>query len=240
MSHSEHVAVSLVGITKLYRGRAVLDDLSLQLGAGTVTGLVGPNGAGKSTLLGIVAGFCAPSAGRGEVLGQPIGPNCSPHPLVGLMPEKPAFVEHLSGSANLRLLAAVLGRVGRTGVSEALESVGLRADDRKPVRAYSQGMRQRLSLAQAIMDRPRLFLLDEPTNGLDPHGVVMLRTTVRRLAAEGATVVFASHLLSEVAAVSDRVTLIDGGRITRTLDRVPSSPEELEREYLSAVSEGAS
>lgn len=226
--------VSLRGIHRSYGDRVALRGVSIDLIAGRVVGLVGPNGAGKSTLLGIIAGFAQPTSGRGQVLGQPVGPDCRPCPFVGLVPEHPAFIEHLSGSRNMRLLASIRGEIGPTDIGRALESVGLDPSDRRPVRSYSQGMRQRLSLAQAIMERPRLMLLDEPTNGLDPHGVVLLREIVRESAQRGAAVVFASHLLSEVAAVSNRIVVIDHGRVVHDVD-ASAHRDSLERLYLSSV-----
>ncbi len=230
-------AVELRGIGKRFRTHTALRDVTLTLERGSVTGLVGPNGAGKTTLLGVLAGLLAPSEGAGIILGERASAGKAASVFVGLMPEHPAFIEHLSALANLRALAAIRATAGERTLRDALERVGLDASDRRPVKAYSQGMRQRLSLAQAIMERPRLLLLDEPANGLDPHGVVMLRDVVHEAAERGCAVVLSSHLLAEVETVANRVFLIAGGRVLREL--VPGEPGSLEDAYLETIREGA-
>lgn len=228
-------AVELRGIGKRYRGRVVLCDVSLTLERGSVTGLVGPNGAGKTTLLKLLAGLIAPSEGTGSVLHAKVAPNRAARVFVGLMPEHPAFIEHLGALANLRALAAIRNTAGDEAIRETLALVGLDAADRRPVKAYSQGMRQRLSLAQATMERPRLLLLDEPANGLDPHGVVLLREMVREAADKGCAVVLSSHLLAEVETIANRVLLIADGQILREL--VPGEAASLEKIYLETIEE---
>jgi ABC-2 type transport system ATP-binding protein len=210
-------AVVLEGVGKRYGSTWALKGVEFSVPFGAVTGLVGPNGAGKSTLLNIVAGLTRVSEGEGHVLGERISPSAAAHPFVGLMIEKPGFIEHLSGRRNLEMLASIRGRVLREGVQQSLRDVGLRPADRRPVRTYSQGMRQRLSLAQAVMEKPRLVVLDEPTNGLDPVAIIEMRRTVRDLAAGGTAVLLASHLLTEVEAVSDRVVMMDAGSSVRIL-----------------------
>lgn len=207
-------AVTLSGIAKRYGRRSILEGVDLSVAAGGVTGLVGPNGAGKTTVLNIVAGLCRPSSGEGDVLGQAIGARKRPSPFVGIMTERPGFVEHLSGRRNLVLLASLRGVATSRDIEGALARVCLDPADRRPVRSYSQGMRQRLALAQAIMEKPRLLLLDEPTNGLDPAGIAEIRGIIGAAATEGAAVLLSSHLLSEVEAICDSVVLIDGGRAT--------------------------
>ena len=228
---------TLSGVSKRRGRKVVLDGVSLAIEPGTVIGIVGPNGAGKSTLLRLLAGFTEPTEGNGCVLGHAIGSSRQPTPFVGYMPERPGFVEHLSGPANLRMLAAIRGQIGRSGVAEALGRVGLDPSDRKPVRAYSLGMRQRLSLAQATMERPQLLLLDEPTNGLDPHGVVLVRETLRANARAGAAVVISSHLLAEVETLCDRVLLLSGGRLAEEWDQ-SRAPGDLEAAYLASIAGG--
>jgi ABC-2 type transport system ATP-binding protein len=197
--------------------------VDLDLVTGQVVGFVGPNGAGKTTLLKIMAGLARPTEGEGQVLGLRIAPHETPTPVVGMMVEKPAFIEHLSAVKNLEMLAAIRARIGRIEIEAALHAAGLDSSDRRPVRSFSQGMRQRLSLAQATMEDPRLLLLDEPTNGLDPRGLVEIRGMIRSLAERGATVLLASHLLSEVEAVCERVVLVDRGRIVRDFGPNPTS-----------------
>lgn len=214
---SPAVAVALRGVSKRYGSHTIISNVDLTVREGDIMGLVGPNGAGKTTLIKIIAGFARPSAGSGHVLGHEIGPRQRPSPFVGLMPEKPAFVEHVSARRNLLLLASLRRVAARKDIDRALDAVGLDARDRRPVRAYSQGMRQRLALAQAIMERPRLLLLDEPSNGLDPVGIVDVRAIIRSVATDGAAVVLSSHLLSEVQAVCSAVILVEGRRVAPLL-----------------------
>lgn len=207
----------LDGVGKAYRGRRALSDATLSLESGRVLGFVGPNGAGKTTLLRIVSGLAWPTSGTGRVLGQEIGPGRRPSPFVGMTLERPTFVEHRSGRDNLRMLASVRATIDRATIDRALESVGLDPTDSRPTRSYSLGMRQRLSIAQAIMESPPLLLLDEPTNGLDPSGIVDVRRLVRRLADEsGMAILLASHMLTEVEAVCDEVIMVEKGRIRGT------------------------
>ena len=167
------IAVELRGVGKAYQGTTALCDINLTLRCGEIVGFVGPNGAGKSTLLKIIAGLVRPGEGEGSVMNLRISPRRAPSPFVGMMLEKPSFVEHRSGRANLRLLAGIRGVIGDAEIADMLRTVGLEGVGRKAVRGYSQGMRQRLSLAQAWMEHPRLILLDEPTNGLDPAAVLL-------------------------------------------------------------------
>lgn len=205
--------VVLRGIGKRYKGRPAISNIDLDVSFGEVVGLVGPNGAGKSTLLKICAGLVRPSEGEGTVMGVRLDSRSRRTPFVGLMPERPAFIEQLSGRSNLQALTSIRAVVSEDAIDRVLEEVGLPAGDRQPVRTYSQGMRQRLSLAQAMIERPRLMLLDEPTNGLDPRGIVEMRGSIKRMAEEGCALVVSSHLLGEVEAVCSRVLLVDRGSV---------------------------
>ncbi|HHJ99169.1 MAG TPA: ABC transporter ATP-binding protein [Actinobacteria bacterium] len=205
--------VDVRGLCKSYGPKTVLDDVTLMIRPGEVVGLVGPNGAGKTTLIRILSGMSRPSNGEGSVLGRDVRSTSGDLPFMGLMVERPMFIETLSGRKNLELLFGIRGAVEPTVASDVLRRVGLDPHDSKPVRTYSLGMRQRLSLAQAIGERPRLVVLDEPTNGLDPRGIVEMRSLVRELAdVDGMGVLLTSHLLQEVEAVCDRVILLHHGR----------------------------
>ena len=213
---AEACLVDVRGVGKVYGSKVVLDDVSMTVRPGEVVGLVGPNGAGKTTLIRILSGMSRPSRGKGLVLGRDIASNTGRVPFMGLMVERPMFIETLSGKRNLELLFGIRGVVDGSTAGEALRRVGLDPAERKAVRTYSLGMRQRLSLAQAIGENPSLVVLDEPTNGLDPRGIIEMRSLVRELAdRDGMGVLLTSHLLGEVEAVCDRVILIHGGRAQR-------------------------
>ncbi len=210
------------GLGKRFGRVTAVDGVDLQVPAGTRFGLLGPNGSGKTTLLRMLLGLVHATAGEVELLGQPVPRHAARVlPRVGALVEGPAAWGHLSGRANLRLLDAA-GPGRRRGrhkrVDEALERVGLGGIDRRPVRAYSLGMRQRLGLAAALLRRPELLVLDEPTNGLDPRGIGEVRELLTELNAHGTTVVLSSHLLTEVEALCHRVGVMDAGRLVLDQD----------------------
>jgi ABC-2 type transport system ATP-binding protein len=204
-------------VTKIIKGRRILDGVSLLVAPSQVVGFIGPNGAGKTTLIRILSGMSRATSGDIRVCGRPPGSASADSVDLGLLPEAPGFIEHLSGRKNLTLLASIRGRVGRSEIDEAIRSCGLDPADRSPVSKYSLGMRQRLALAQALMEHPRVLLLDEPTNGLDVLGITELRRIIRTEAASGVGVLLASHLLTEVELACDRVLMVQGGRVLQEL-----------------------
>jgi ABC-2 type transport system ATP-binding protein len=213
------------GLTKRYGGVAAVDGLDLSIEEGTLYGFLGPNGAGKTTTLRIALGLVFPTAGQVEVLGRPVFRAGRTDPAagqalraVGAMVEEPAFWKYLTGRKNLECYARAGGpaddreaRLGR--IDDVLRVVGLVPAAGKRVKAYSQGMRQRLGIAVALLGNPRLLLLDEPSNGLDPQGTREVRMLLRRLADDGTTVFVSSHLLAEVEAMCDRVGVLARGRL---------------------------
>ncbi|HEX6450803.1 MAG TPA: ABC transporter ATP-binding protein [Trebonia sp.] len=205
-------------VTKRFGRVEAVREVSLDVRAGDRYGLLGPNGSGKSTLVRMLLGLVYATSGSISVLGQPIPKRAGRVlPDIGAMVEEPAAYPHMSGRANLRLFDAA-GPAGprRTRgrrVDEALEQVGLAGIDRRPVRAYSLGMRQRLGLAAALVRRPRLLILDEPTNGLDPRGIRDIRELLVSLNHSGVTIFLSSHLLPEVSALCTRVGILDAGRL---------------------------
>ena len=205
-------AVQTKGLQKSYGGRIVVDDVDLHLPTGVVSGFVGPNGAGKTTTIRMLLGLVRPTAGSGHVLGQPITRPTHYLPQVGALIEGPAFTPSLSGADNLRVLARAGGlSTGRVG--EVLERVGLgdRGDD--AYKAYSLGMKQRLGIAAALLPQPKLLILDEPTNGLDPAGIVQVRDLISSFRDEGMTVFVSSHLLAEIEQVADHLVMIQEGKL---------------------------
>lgn len=208
--------VSAVGLGRRYREQWALRDLNLELYSGDILGFIGPNGAGKSTFIRLLAGLTRPSAGTVRVLGSdPI--QRVPQGL-GLVAEHMGLVPNISAKRNLQLIASVRKIASDADIDRTLDLVGLDPSNRKAVRGFSLGMRQRLLLAQALMEDPELLLLDEPTNGLDPEAIIALRQLLARLAREeGVTIVLASHLLTEVERVCDRVLLVARGQVRRDL-----------------------
>jgi ABC-2 type transport system ATP-binding protein len=202
-------------LTKRYGRVTAVDGLDLEVREGDRFGFLGPNGSGKTTTVRMVLGLVLPTSGEVHLLDGRPGRRSLQQ--VGALVEGPAFVPHLSGRANLRLLDAA-GPGGRWStrrvrVEAALEQVGLDRVDRRAVKAYSLGMRQRLGLAAALLRRPRLLVLDEPTNGLDPQGIREVRELLLELNRQGTTVFLSSHLLSEVEALCTRVAVMDRGRM---------------------------
>jgi ABC-2 type transport system ATP-binding protein len=203
--------VQTVGLTKRYASRTVVDAINLTVRAGEIYGFLGPNGAGKTTTLRMLLGLIRPTAGTVRLLGRPPG---APDPLadVGAMIEGPAFYPYLSGRENLKVLARYAGvPLDRVGTVLATVDLTERAGDRYA--SYSLGMKQRLGVAGALLKQPRLLILDEPTNGLDPAGMADMRTLIRRLGDDGCTVLLSSHLLGEVQQLCDRVGVIANGRL---------------------------
>jgi ABC-2 type transport system ATP-binding protein len=207
--------VEVRGLVKRYGGLVAVDGIDLTVASGDVYGFLGPNGAGKTTTLRMLLGLIRRDGGDVRLFGRdpaadPLGALAG---VAGFI-EEPRLYTYLSGRANLELLAALdRGRAGRKQVDEVLAEVelGERADDK--VSQYSQGMRQRLGLASCLIRRPQLLVLDEPANGVDPAGIRFLRNLLRRLAADGMTILLSSHLLAEVQEVCNRVAVINQGRI---------------------------
>jgi ABC-2 type transport system ATP-binding protein len=207
------------GLTKRFSGGHVaVDHVDLDVPAGAVYGFLGPNGSGKTTTIRMLLGLIAPSEGSHSLLGVPMPTGgAAVLPQVGALVEGPAFHPYLSGRDNLMRLDAadrsVPGAKARERVGDALDRVGLSAAARKKYRAYSLGMRQRLGLAGALLRKPRLLILDEPTNGLDPRGIREIRDLLAELNDEGTTVFLSSHLLAEIDALCTRVGVMDRGRL---------------------------
>jgi len=205
-------AIQTRGLQKAYGGRVVVDDLNLHLPTGVVSGFVGPNGAGKTTTIRMLLGLVRPSAGSGQVLGKSISAPTRYLTQVGALIEGPAFTPSLSGASNLRVLARA-GGLSTTRVGEVLDRVGLGSRGDDSYKAYSLGMKQRLGIAAALLPQPKLLILDEPTNGLDPAGIVQVRDLISSFRDEGMTVFVSSHLLAEIEQVADHLVMIQHGKL---------------------------
>jgi len=208
------VPVRARGLVKRYGRILAVDHVDLEVPAGAVYGFLGPNGAGKTTAMRMLLGLLRPDEGEVRLFGRD-----PQHELpaaldgVGGFVETPHFYPYLSGRKNLELFAALDGDGARARIEPALELVGLEDRSRDRVGGYSQGMRQRLGLAVSLLRDPRLLILDEPTNGLDPGGIRDMRALIRDLAARGMTIFLSSHLLAEVEEVCTRVAVIRSGRV---------------------------
>jgi ABC-2 type transport system ATP-binding protein len=208
----EQPPIEVRGLTKRYGSTVAVDDLSFSVPAGRVTGFLGPNGAGKTTTLRAVLGLVRPTAGEARVDGRPYRRLREPLRRVGAVLEADSFHPTRSGRNHLRVLALAAG-IPVSRVDEVLAQVELSGSARRKVGGYSLGMRQRLSVAGALLGEPELLVMDEPANGLDPEGIRWLRDFLRAFTARGGTVFISSHVLAEVAQLADEVVIIHHGRL---------------------------
>jgi ABC-2 type transport system ATP-binding protein len=210
----DEVIVRTHGLKKHFGKVPAVDGVDLALCRGEVFGFLGPNGAGKTTTIGILLGLLRPTSGTVEVFGTPVTPaRTTALARVGALVGSPGLYPYLSGRENLRLVAGVRAPVPADRLQEVLIQVGLAEPADRKVKGYSSGMKQRLGLAAALVHRPELLILDEPTNGLDPAGMRDVRGLLRDLASRGTTVFLSSHLLHEVEQVCDRAAVLNHGRI---------------------------
>ncbi len=206
--------IETTGVTKRFGARVAVDEVDLRVPGGCAFGLLGMNGAGKTTLIRMLLGLTGATAGRMSVLGLPV-PYRRREALarVGAIVEEPRFHPHLTGRENLAVAAAARGSAASGRIGQVLERVELSDRANERVGRYSLGMRQRLGIARCLLTDPALLILDEPTNGLDPAGILQMRAMIRMLVAEGRTVMISSHLLDEVEKTCDQVAIIDRGRL---------------------------
>jgi ABC-2 type transport system ATP-binding protein len=203
--------IEVENLTKRFRKTVAVDDLSFKIREGAITGFLGPNGAGKTTTLRVILGLVHATAGRATVMGRLYRQLESPTQQVGAVLEATDFHPGRSGRNHLRVLASATG-IPRSRVEEVLRIVDLQAAAGRRAGGYSLGMRQRLSLAGALLGDPRILVLDEPANGLDPQGIRWLREFLRSLAAEGRTIFISSHVLAELEQIVDEVVIIHRGK----------------------------
>ena len=212
---SGSLAIETRGLTKRFGTRTAIDAVELRVPTGSAFGFLGPNGAGKTTMIRMLLGLTHASAGTMALLGLPVpARRAQALAAVGAIVEEPRFHPHLSGRENLRIIAAARGPHAHPRIGPALERVGLAARADEKVKRYSLGMRQRLGVARCLLADPRLLILDEPTNGLDPAGIQEFREMIRALVEqEGRTVFLSSHLLDEVEKICDAAAIVDRGRV---------------------------
>lgn len=205
-------SIMTAGLSRRFGRVNAVNSLTLEIPEGGVIGLVGPNGSGKSTLIRMLTGLIRPSGGSATVLGSTIDHPSRYAGAVGALIDSPAFIPALSARRNLTSLALLRG-LPLTRVDEVLDIVGLAGRDKEPVKSFSLGMKQRLGIAAALLPDPRLLILDEPTNGLDPAGIVEIRALLQHLGGEGRTVIVSSHLLAEIEAACDYIVVIRFGEL---------------------------
>jgi ABC-2 type transport system ATP-binding protein len=235
-----HKAVQARAITKCFGDVVALDGIDLDVAEGQIHGLVGPNGAGKTTLLGLLLGLAVADSGQLEILGAPVGRALAAPVGVAGFVDGPGLYPSLTARQNLTALAALHGDNARTaGIDDLIDQVGLTdvADDR--IRGFSLGMRQRIGLAAALLTKPRLLVLDEPSNGLDPAGKRHVYGVLNRLAADGASVVLSSHRMDDVEALCSEVTILATGRIAFSGPLTKLAAENRELDYRLITSDPA-
>ncbi|MBD8973839.1 MAG: ATP-binding cassette domain-containing protein [Lachnospiraceae bacterium] len=193
----------------------LLKDISLNLDYGKIYGIIGRNGSGKTLLFKCIAGFILPTHGDIEVIGEQIGQDTDFSGHMGVIIETPGFIPHYSAYKNLKILADISGGVKKERIIECIRMVGLDEKERKPVKKYSLGMRQRLGLAQAIMEDPHVLVLDEPMNGLDKQGVEDIRHLLLELKKQDKTILIASHNAEDIRLLCDEVYEMDAGMLTK-------------------------
>ena len=212
--------IELIHVTKKFGQELVLKEVNLTLEQGRVYGIVGNNGSGKTVLMKCICGFLIPTTGLIQVFGSSIGQDVDFPESLGVIIETPGFLTNLTGRKNLEILAGMRRKIGPAEIQQVLEKVGLDPALKKPVANYSLGMRQRLGIAQAIMEDPKLLILDEPFNGLDKHGVGEIRKLLLELKEEGKTILLASHNEEDIRILCDEVYEMDGGVLRKCKDEI--------------------
>ena len=205
--------IQLDSVSKHYRQENVLSEITLHFTGRVIYGLVGPNGCGKTTLMRCICGFTRPSSGTVTVLGKRIGKDCDFAPSTGIIIETPGFLPHENARRNLTMLAGISGKASRERVDEVIRLVGLEPEEKKPVGKYSLGMRQRLAIAQAILEDPQILILDEPFNGLDQDSITNIHALLQTLKEQGKCILLASHSATDIAQACDVVYAFHQGRL---------------------------
>jgi ABC-2 type transport system ATP-binding protein len=201
-------AISLRNICKAYGKSVIFDDVNLDVPTGCITGISGPNGAGKSILLRVICGLVKPTEGEVYVMGQQIGVTCEFPPDTGALIDTPCFLANESAKKNLELLAKISRGADEKRIHDVLMIVGLDSHDQRPVSVYSNGMRKRLGIAQAILEKPQLLILDEPTDAIDQAGWKDVYEYLIQLKEEGTTILFSSNNLDEIAILCDQAFVL--------------------------------
>ncbi len=235
MDQSESV-ITVGKLTKRYGPETAVDGLSFSVQAGKVTGFLGPNGAGKTTTMKSMLGLVEPTSGAATIKGQSYGELSKPTKVVGALVEENTFHPGRTGRAHLRILATAAG-LPASRIDEVLKLVDLEKAANRKVKGYSMGMKQRLSLAAALLGDPNILILDEPANGLDPQGIHWLREFLKNFASGGRTVFISSHVLSEVAQIAEEIIVIDKGQLVtqQPLNQLVKPGDNLEEVFINLI-----
>lgn len=207
--------IEIANVTKQIRKALILDSVNLTFESGHIYGLYGPNGSGKTMLMRLIAGLILPTAGTVTLDGKTLGEDIDFYDSMGVLIETPSFLPGLTGLQNLLLLARIHRRIDDNVISQSLRDVGLEPEDKRKFRKYSLGMKQRLGIAAAIMEKPDIILLDEPTNALDRDGIAQICQLIRREKERGALLILACHEISVLEAICDEIILVCDGRFQR-------------------------
>lgn len=210
--------ISASHISKQFGQQSILEDVSLIVPKGKIIGISGHNGSGKSIFLRIVCGLLRADGGEVFVFGQKIGRDVEFPDRTGAIIDGPGFISHLTGKRNLKLLAMIQNKIDDKQIQNAMVSVGLEPDNKVAVSKYSTGMKQRLALAQAIMEKPELLILDEPTSGIDREGISEIHALLQQLQKDGCTILLTSHSTQELETICDEVYEMLHGRLQNTID----------------------
>lgn len=209
--------IKVVNATKYIHGSLILDNVSMELTGGKIYGLKGPNGSGKTMLMRLIGGLIRPTSGTVEINGEKLGAGKDFPASMGLLLENPAFLPNYTGLKNLELLCSINERVDIGQIRQAIQDVGLDPDDKRKYRKYSLGMKQRLGIAAAIMEKPDLLLIDEPTNALDDKGIDQICSLIRRERDRGALVIMSCHDAAILEWMSDEMFTIYEGKVERNV-----------------------
>ncbi|SUY48500.1 ABC transporter [Clostridium putrefaciens] len=226
--------IEIFHLTKKYKSLVAINDVSFSIKPGTITGFVGPNGAGKSTTLRCIVGLTTPTSGTTTVFGTKYNNLKNPSRSIGVVLDASSLHPGRSGYSTLKIASTING-VPDSRIEQVLEECGLTPlEGKRKIKSYSLGMRQRLCIAQALLANPKILILDEPVNGLDPHGIRWIRSILRKFVDDGGTVLLSSHLLSEVQKIADHVVMICGGKILadKPLKELLAEGNDLEEIYI--------
>lgn len=212
-----NIIVSFENVCKSFNNEQVLQNVSCTFESGKIHGFVGKNGSGKTVLMKMICGLVLPSSGTIHVRGQQVGKDIDVPSNIGALIDSPGFLSYHSGKKNLRYLANLNRKIGDSDIRAVMERVGLDYNSKKAVGKYSLGMRQRLGIAQAIMENPEILLLDEPMNGMDKYGSADIRRLILDLRTEGKTIFLASHIPQDIDIMCDTIFEVDAGTVTKIM-----------------------